>query len=83
MRVEKIDSSILKTYEMVILSFPIDHKDRKSYFLEETFLLVEISINIAFRMSFFTLSNANSPSTTGSLSRGHTPQQKPFPPSNN
>lgn len=42
---------------MVIASFQINDKDRKSCFFEETLLLADININIAFRMLFLILSN--------------------------
>lgn len=54
---QKIYSSRLKTFEMVIASFQVDYKDRKSHFFKETFLLVDISISVAFGMIFLTLSN--------------------------
>lgn len=42
---------------MVITSFSINNKDEMSSFFEKTFLLADISMNIAFRMIFLTLSN--------------------------
>ena len=37
--------------------FSIEGKVRRSHFFEKTFLLVDISMNITFGMSFFILSN--------------------------
>lgn len=54
---EKIDGSILKTYGMVITLFHMDDKDVKFCFFAETFILANISMNITFGMSLFTLSN--------------------------
>ena len=42
---------------MVIASFSIKDKEEKSRFFEETFLLADISIDIALGIPFFTLSN--------------------------
>lgn len=42
---------------MAIVSFQVDEKDGKFRFFEETFLLVDISINVAFGIPFPTLSN--------------------------
>ena len=42
---------------MVIASFLIEYKDKKSRFFEETFLLASFSINIVLKILFLTLSN--------------------------
>ena len=42
---------------MVIALFSMEDKEKKSHFFEETFLLANISMNIALEMFFFTLSN--------------------------
>lgn len=42
---------------MVITSFSINDIDKKSQFFKTTFLLVEISMNVAFEIFFFILSN--------------------------
>lgn len=42
---------------MVIILFSIDNKDGKSYLVKKTFLLANMSMDIAFEMSFLTLSN--------------------------
>lgn len=53
---QKIDGKKLKTYEMIIPLFQVDNKNGKSYFFKQAFLLVEISIDVAFRTFFFILS---------------------------
>lgn len=54
---QKIDSLSLKTFKIVIESFLNDDKLGRSRFFKKTFLLANISIDIDFRMLFFTLSN--------------------------
>lgn len=54
---QKIDRSMLASYGIVIVLFKIDDKDIKIFFFEETLLLANLSMDIAFGMSFFTLSN--------------------------
>lgn len=44
-------------FDMVIASFLIDDKDKKSYFFKKIFLLANININITIRMLFLILSN--------------------------
>ena len=55
--VPKIDDSKLDTFDIVIASFSITYKKRRSCFFVETFLLADISIDIALGISFLTLSN--------------------------
>lgn len=54
---QKIDDSKLETYGIVITSFFVNGKDRRSRFFRETFLLADISMDVAFGMSFLILSN--------------------------
>lgn len=54
---QKIDNSRLKNFGMVYIFFSVNDKNKKSWFLEETLLLIDISINIALEMLFLTLSN--------------------------
>lgn len=42
---------------MVIASLLVENKEEKSHFFKETFLLVDISMDIAVGMLFFTLNN--------------------------
>ena len=55
--VQKIDSSILKTFEMVLASFQVEDKLGRTRFFQETFLLANISTEIVLGKSFLTLSN--------------------------
>ena len=54
---QKINSSKQNIFGIIIASFSVEDKEKKSRFFEETFLLADISIDIALRTSFFTLSN--------------------------
>lgn len=54
---QKIDGSKLESYRIMIALVQLDDKDRKSRFFEKTFLLADISLNIAFGMLFLILSN--------------------------
>ena len=54
---QKINSSKLDTFGMVIASFSMEDKKERSHFFEEIFLLANISIDITLKMAFFTLSN--------------------------
>lgn len=56
-RAYKIDSSTLKTFGIVIASFLVNDKKKKSQFFEMTGLLADISIDIALEISLLTLSN--------------------------
>lgn len=42
---------------MVIASFSVEEKEERSCFFEETFLLVDISMDITLEMLFFILIN--------------------------
>lgn len=42
---------------MIIASFQVDDKDGKSCFFQETFLLADVSMDVAFEILFFILSN--------------------------
>lgn len=56
-RTQKIDSFKLDTFEIVIVFFQVKDKEKRSRFFDKTFLLADISINIALKMLFLTLSN--------------------------
>ena len=57
--IQKIDSSILLTYKIVIAEFLVQNELKKVWFFEETFMLADISIKMILRMLFFILSNTN------------------------
>lgn len=42
---------------MAIALFQVVNKDGKSHFFQQTFLVANINMNVAFRISSFTLSN--------------------------
>lgn len=44
---------------MVVAAFSVSDQIEKIKFFEEIFLLVNISLNVVFRMLFFTLNNAD------------------------
>ena len=54
-----IDGTTFKTYDMVIMAFSMVDQDIKVKFFEKTSLVANVSLDIVFRMFFFTLSNAN------------------------
>lgn len=53
----KINCNKLEIFKIIIVSFLLDKKNRKSRFFEEIFLLVECNIDLALEILFFTLSN--------------------------
>lgn len=50
MEVQKIDGTILETFEIVIAAFLGYDKARKVRFFEKTFLLADISMDVALRI---------------------------------
>ena len=58
-RVQKIDGSTLKTFEMVLASFQMKDTLGRARFFQETFLLADLSVEIVLEMPFLTLSNAD------------------------
>lgn len=59
MRAQIIDRITLETFGMVIEVFSVYDRVKKVCFFEKTFLLADISIDVALEMPFLTLSNAN------------------------
>lgn len=53
----KIKNSRFKTFNIIITSFSMDKKDEKSGFFEETLLVAQINIDVAFEISFLILGN--------------------------
>ena len=53
-RTQKIDSSTLKTFGMVLTSLQVKDKLGRARIFQETFLLANISTEIVLRMLFFT-----------------------------
>ena len=56
---QKIDSSSLRTFKIVIAAFQVEDKLGRAWFFQESFLLAETSMEMVLRMPFLTLSNAN------------------------
>ena len=57
--VQKIDNTILDTFEMVVTAFLVTDKANRVKFFEETFLVANISPEEVFKMLFLTLSDAD------------------------
>lgn len=58
-RIEKIDGLALETYSMTLVKFLIQDSVGKVQFLEETFLLADISMEVILEMPFLFFSNTN------------------------
>ena len=58
-RAQKIDGSLLATYEMVIAVFQVKDKLGRVRFFQEKFLLADTSIKVVLQMPFLTLGNAD------------------------
>lgn len=59
MKAQKIDDTTLKTFEIVIAAFLVYDKAENICFFKEIFLLSNISMDMALRIFFLTLSNAD------------------------
>ena len=58
-RAQRIDSSTLETFGMVLADFQVEDKLGRARFFQETFLLADISAKVVLGMPFLTLSNAD------------------------
>ena len=58
-RTQKIDSTTLETYRMVVAAFSMEDKANQVRFFKETFLVANVSPELVFGMSFLTLSGAD------------------------
>ena len=56
---QKIDSTMLEIYGMIVAAFSVENKANRVRFFEETFLVANVSLKVVLEMSFFTLSSAN------------------------
>ena len=54
---QKVDDSKLNIFDIIIASLSKKNKEEKSCIFEKMFLLANISMNIALKISFLTLSN--------------------------
>lgn len=57
--IQKINSTTLETYGMVVSTFYVSNKDNKERFFEESFLLADIKPDIVFGMPFLNMSNTD------------------------
>ncbi len=56
---EKIDDSLLETYNIASASFLLQNSLEKVWFFENTFLLVDTSMEVVLGMLFLSLSNVD------------------------
>ena len=56
---QKIDSSVLETFERVIADFSIEDKANRPRFFQETFLVTNTKFEMILRMLFLKISNAD------------------------
>ena len=56
---QKIDGIMLNTYGIVVVAFLVVHKANQARFFEKNFLVANISPEVIFERSFFTLSSAD------------------------
>ena len=56
---QKIDNSLLRTFEMVIAGFQVEDKLGKVRFFQKLFLLAKTSMEVVLRMLFLIFSNAD------------------------
>ena len=57
--IQKIDGTMLDTFEMVVWAFSVTDKANQVEFFEETFLVANVSLEVVFGMFFFTLSGTD------------------------
>ena len=58
---QKIDGSLLRTFEMVIAGIQVEDKLSRARFFQESFLLAETSMEVVLGMPFLIFSNADIP----------------------
>ena len=56
---QKIDSTTLETYKMIVSIFSILDKNKNESFFEDNFLFANINLNIMLKMLFLTISNTD------------------------
>lgn len=56
-KAQKIDDSIFKIFKIVLASFQIKNKLKKTHFFQKTFLLTNLNIKVVLEMLFLNLSN--------------------------
>ena len=58
-KAQKIDSSILETFGIVIVDFQVKNKAKKPRFFQETSLIANTKFKIILKMLFLNINNAN------------------------
>ncbi len=58
-RAQKINSTTLETYKIVVSTFFVSNKYGRERFFEESFLLADVKSDIILGMPFLTMSNAD------------------------
>lgn len=58
-KAEKIDNSTIETFKIVLVSFQVEDKLKKTRFFEKIFLLANINMELILEVLFLILSNAN------------------------
>ena len=58
-KAQKIDSSALETFEMVIADFQVENKGGRPRFFQETFLVADTQFEVILGMLFLKISNAD------------------------
>ena len=58
-KAQKIDNSIIETFQIILASFQVDDTLEKARFFQEMFLLTDLSIEIVLGILFLTFSNTN------------------------
>lgn len=64
---QKIDGSTFETFEIVIADFQIENMLGRVQFCQKTFLIVNITLEVIFKILFFTLSNVDIQFAKGEL----------------
>ena len=58
-KAQKIDGSLLQTFQIIITGFQVEDKLGRARFFQESFLLAKTSMKVVLGMLFLTFSNAN------------------------
>ena len=57
--VQKIDNTMLDTYEMVVAAFLVENKANQVRFFKETFLVTNVSLEVVLGLLFLTLNSVD------------------------
>lgn len=58
-RAQKIDGSILNTFGIVLADFQVEDKLDRTWFFQESFLVVNTTLEVILRILFLTFSNVD------------------------